>query len=242
MRRLLAVMIALVVAAPAWAGLHLRWDAPFGHPDAAIDKTFACDRNSGSERLVFSFWCPDSIERVSGFIVVADIQFQQTLTPDWWQNTCRSNGFFFEPTPDPSWDITATQLPVSGGLDLSMRGPNRMRLRGLGVLQEEGFGIGPATGKVFLTTVLVTHSRTVPAGTIPPCTGCAAPACIVFNQLLVESLTPDNSIVRHNFAGFAGLDQQFHATWQGGTTGVYPCPAAVSVRPSSWGRIKASYR
>lgn len=242
MRRLLPALIALIAAAPAGAANHVRWNAPYGHPDAAVDRTFACDVNTGEERLVFSFFAPDSIEQVIALVMTADILWQSALVPAWWELGCNPNRFLYVPTPDPSWAVAIPQGQVFGGFDVRPTYFNGVRLLALASWDAEGFGIGPATGEVYVMTVGLRHTRSVPAGTTPPCSGCAVPACIGFNELIVESRAPDNTPVIHRYEGYTSLDQQFYATWQGGTTGIYPCPAAVPTTPSSWGRIKASYR
>lgn len=239
---LLAGLLSLSLASPSSAANHLRWSSPYGHPDAAVNRAFACDTNVGEEQLVFSFWPPDSIEQVVGFSLVADILVPSATLPDWWQTNCRPTAFAQELTPDPAWSVAAPQGPAFGGIDLATQLPDRARLRGVGAWNEEGFGVGPATGEVFLMTLVIRHARTVAAGAIQACAGCAASACLAFNLLQLDSRAPDNSLVTHRYEGHASADQAFFATWQGGTTGFHPCPAAVPVTPSSWGRIKASYR
>lgn len=64
----------------------------------------------------------------------------------------------------PAWAVAAPQGPVFGGTDLATLLPNRLRLRAVGAWEDEGFGVGPAAGEVFLMTLLIRRSRTVVRG------------------------------------------------------------------------------
>ena len=247
MRRLLMPLIALVLAAPAWAGPHLRWDAPFGHPDAQTNKNFACDTNAGEDVLVVSFWAPDSVADVRAYIVALDGSTATLQVPDWWRiggtSQCRfGSSLAFDPTPDPGWPVTA--LPgasMSPGYDFNYDpgGPNRFRLRfyvEADTLQPL-LGIGPRSGEQFVCKVLLRRQRTVPVGATPACAGCSVPVCFSHARISVDGRGFGPRTI---WEGFASIDQQHWVTWQGG--GPHPCPAAVPTHPSSWGRIKASYR
>ena len=70
-------------AAVSPPGVNLRWDNCYG--DGGVwNKTFACDMNSGSERLVCSFELADAFPQVSGAEVYLDLSAQSAQLPAWW--------------------------------------------------------------------------------------------------------------------------------------------------------------
>ena len=68
-------------------------------------------------------------------------------------------------------------------------------------------------------------------GTPDLCAGCAAPACVVLDQLEYYSLSDNRIIYTPEFRNWV--------TWNGGTSN---CPGAVPTKNSTWGKVKALYR
>ena len=242
MRRLLMPLLALVFAVPAWAGPHLRWDAPFGHPDAQTNKNFACDTNVGEDVLVVSFWAPDSVADVRGYLVELDGTSAQTTLPDWWRiSECRSSSSLsVDPSAAPDWPVGVLPGAVVGGVDYAMRfnfSHFRLRFTVQADTLQPLHSIGPRSGEQFVGRVQLKRQRTVGTGS---CSGCPVQVCISHAKVTVDGRRLDGLPLPPSWEGFASIDQQHWVTWQGG--GPFPCPAAVPASPSSWGRIKASYR
>src|SRR5262249_28127238 len=71
----------------------LRWDNCFDDGGAA-NKTFACDTNSGNERLVFSFVLASPLTNILAVESFVEILASSASLPTWWQllnsGSCRS--------------------------------------------------------------------------------------------------------------------------------------------------------
>src|SRR5690349_16915507 len=84
---LFATLLALALAAPAYAvqqqGVALRWDNCFGDWGSGI-KSFACDTNIGSERLVLSYTLDHDKSDISGLELVLDVVYDDVSVPSWW--------------------------------------------------------------------------------------------------------------------------------------------------------------
>src|SRR5207245_249894 len=64
---LCAALLAIsATVASAAAGVNIRWDNCFGEGTGAPNKSFACDVNTGSSRLVFSFVLGGDLLQVDG--------------------------------------------------------------------------------------------------------------------------------------------------------------------------------
>jgi len=246
MRPLGLPLLAFLVAAPAWAGPHLRWDAPFGHPDAQTNKNFACDTNTGENVLVVSFWAPDSVENVVEYLAVIDGQSATPSLPDWWRiGSCRpATSLAFDAATAPDWQVGTLPGATIPGIDYAQgfSGPNRFRLRVIVLADtlQPLRSFGPRSGEQFVCRFLFRRQRTVPSGVTPACAGCNVSMCLSHARIYVFGEGADGSNTSVSWEGFASIDQQHWVTWQGG--GPHPCPAAVPVTPSSWGRIKSIYR
>lgn len=79
-------------AAVSPPGVNLRWDNCYGDGDV-WNKNFACDTNSGSERLVCSFELDQPIADVFSVETILSLSAASATLPAWWEyrtiNTCR---------------------------------------------------------------------------------------------------------------------------------------------------------
>ena len=79
-------VVSLALAAPAFAGppgVNLRWDQCFS--DGGVqNRTFACDTNAGSERLVMSFRLDTDMQQVSGQEIRLILVSATPAVPAWW--------------------------------------------------------------------------------------------------------------------------------------------------------------
>jgi len=105
MRRLsAAVLLATALfTGPALAesGLHLSWDHCIADGRVA-NKAFACDTNTGSDALVFSYDPFADVADVVGIESIVHIQSSSGVMPAWWMvNTggCRAGRLQLDLTP-----------------------------------------------------------------------------------------------------------------------------------------------
>src|SRR5258706_16367735 len=79
-------------AAVSPPGVNLRWDDCYGDGGAS-NKNFACDTNSGSERLVCSFELSQPMAQIAAVKVTWDVRAEGPTLPPWWSfyslGTCR---------------------------------------------------------------------------------------------------------------------------------------------------------
>ena len=81
---LFTVMLALFTsgAHAQTAGVNLSWDdcGDWG----VLNKTFACNSNSGTNAAVGSFVAPDGIAQLTGTEMILDVVAQGDSLPPWW--------------------------------------------------------------------------------------------------------------------------------------------------------------
>src|SRR4029077_1647958 len=85
-----ALLLCIALVSPAMAattppGLNLRWDNCFDD-GCASNKLFACNTNSGIERLVLSFVLDVPMDPVSGMEIRAEFWSASASYPVWWQS------------------------------------------------------------------------------------------------------------------------------------------------------------
>ena len=103
----LALLPALPPSATA-VGLNLRWNACGAEGVSSL--AFACNTNTGSDRLVGSYVAPNGITQLMGTEMILFATFSGTGVPSWWQmknaGTCRQTALTLQTTPDPAWAVT----------------------------------------------------------------------------------------------------------------------------------------
>jgi hypothetical protein len=86
------------------AGVNIRWDHCYGDAGVA-NKAFACDTNTGVERLVLSFELDSPVPDVSGLEFDVVRQSASPVLPAWWQfvnaGTCHLTAVTFVMSPPP---------------------------------------------------------------------------------------------------------------------------------------------
>jgi hypothetical protein len=88
MPRILPVLVVVALALPPVAiaggpGVNIRWDNCFDD-GGLMNKTFACNTNTGQEQLVVSFVLADAMPDVSGQEIIVDIRSASATLPAWW--------------------------------------------------------------------------------------------------------------------------------------------------------------
>jgi hypothetical protein len=246
-------------------GVNLRWEACHGDGGTA-NRTFACDTNSGSERLVGTFVLSTDLLDVSGFDAFVEVASAATTLPVWWQfyepGTCRTTSLRLGLLP-PAGSVTCQDWSgglQGGGIGLYSIGTptaNRARIRVVGAVPAADVRDLSTGVEYFAFSLEITHAKTVGS---TACAGCPEPVCIAFAG--VQLLTPQSTVHSELFgaAGGAGSDV---VTWQQGTVPEYEshftpgeqpckfygfsstltCAAGVtSSRQPTWGAIKSLYR
>ena len=237
-----AALLALSASMASAAGVNLGWGDCGGTP-ATLNKTFACNTNSGNQTLVGSFVPPAGTTAISGEEIVIDLQSSSSSLPAWWQfknaGTCRQTAFAinadFTAGPAACNDYWAGQ--AAGGFsafnpNIVVGQPNRARILAV-------FAIAPAlTGPVDETLeygafrLTINNTKSVGTGS---CAGCSDPVCIVLNEV---KLTQPVGLGDYRLQAPAARN---YATWQGGLVSG-GCPAVVPTQNKTWGQVKSLYR
>jgi hypothetical protein len=250
---LLALSASYALAVPgldaAWGGCPLQLANP-------SDVSDPCD-DSGAPNKNFwlSFKAPAGITRFVGEEFIMDVQTDAPILPDWWHLEaanassgtpagCRDGEFSFGSLRNGASTLTCKDYwgntPASGGVVWlpGNGGPNRTRVFGAFARSTSSATVITADVEYYVGAGFfsMNHADLDPLTT--PCNGCLLGACIVFQYMKVAQP-----------AGTAGGDVLIeaanlrrHLTWQGGTQGPSPCPAATEMRKATWGQVKSLYR
>src|SRR5689334_293207 len=116
------LLLLVLAASPAFPapnpfGLNVAWDQCYGDGGTS-NRLFACNTNSGTERLVLSFVTDQRIDNVSGMEMYLQIASDGSTLPNWWlmknAGTCRpTTPTFTLIPPNPS----STQCFDWGGMN-----------------------------------------------------------------------------------------------------------------------------
>lgn len=262
MRRLHAALLfaTALFASPSLGapGLHVNWDHCLADGRVA-NKSFACDTNSGSDVLVFSYDPTDEFASQSGIEATVHIQSSSGVVPNWWQIKtgagagCRAGGLALDLTPGSSTTCLDTyQGAASGGFGAYGAdgiGPGSWLLKlAMAVPTSSAWTVTPGN-EYFAFRLILHHTKTV-AG----CVGCDVPVCIAFGKARLTSVSDDLTM----YAGGTGPGGgESTVTWQGayvnGYTSIFERTGDYAnllclhddsspARSSTWGAVKALYR
>ncbi|HTR97839.1 MAG TPA: hypothetical protein VMH61_08055 [Candidatus Acidoferrales bacterium] len=239
MKRMLSLCALLLltasVSARAATSLNIGWSDCVGD-GGTLDKTFACNTNSGSATLVLSFTPPAPIPQLSGaqaFVYLATSNGSAAL-PLWWSmfnaGTCRGNVLSANAVISDAavncLDTWSAEAGVAGisAYTMNWDGPGAALIEMVASVPPNELQSLDATSEWFLFNVKITYAATV--GT--SCTGCSSPATLIFRELDVSQPIGVGDF-RLTTAGPRSL-----ATWQGGF--------ATPAQNKSWGMLKSLYR
>ena len=187
-----SLMLVAVAAAPALSapGINVAWDQCHGD-GGTLNRMFACNTNSGTERLVLSFVTDQRIENVSGMEMYLQLAADGPALPTWWSmknpGTCRPStpGFTVSP-PNPSstlcvdWGGSFFGSAGIANYVIGAAGPNTATsVAVVAVPQGLGLSVDPAT-QYFTGSYLISHTKTVGTGS---CSGCQVPVCILYSHM-----------------------------------------------------------
>jgi hypothetical protein len=244
------LLVALVGAGPApcrAAGTCLAWTQCFGDGGVRA-RTFACNTNTGSHRLVASYVAPAGITQLSGNELTIDFDASAAFLPLWWQfrtsGTCRQNALGANPTADLAWTVCQDfwqggAIAGVGSYDVGFDAPNHARLRIAVAVAPAQAGPLVAGDQYFSANVVISNIKTVGSGS---CAGCTTPMCITLSSIKLTQSNGSNVVLQQPAfpAGYPGAPHFSHIVlWQaaGGTS----C-FVVPTQSSSWGAVKNLFR
>jgi hypothetical protein len=263
---LLSIALAAAPAARAATtppGVNIRWDKCYDD-GGALNKVFACDTNSGSERIVCSLVLGQPAVNVTGCEIYVDMASQSITIPAWWQmrnaGTCRQSALSFLLTPPAGsancLDWASGQSAGGGAYLVGFHSPNTVRIVSVAAVPTNALASLSSGQEYFVCTFEILHAKTVGAGS---CGGCDVPMCIFLSRMKLTFANNDPLFVLLE-QGANGLTSQY-VTWQDGVpiniqrqcdTPVescishyisFDCVASITpIRSSRWGAVKALYR
>jgi hypothetical protein len=255
---LLTGSLTAATVASAGPGVNIRWDHCYGDSGVA-NKSFACDTNLGTERLVLSYELPEDLASVSGTEIIVYFRSAAPAFPDWWQfkntGSCRQTALSFSMTP-PTGSANCldwSQGAASGGIGAynspTFLPAGEVELSAAVAVPPSALQDLVAGTEYFAAMLQISHAKTIGAGA---CGGCDAPMCIVLGAIKVTTPVLANDIVLLD--GANGPASQI-ASWQSATTlnlvnschmacvASFDCvPTSTPTRNSTWGAVKALYR
>ena len=232
-----------------------------GVRDGTANRSFACDKSTGTEVLVGSFDPPSGVSQLVGIEVILSIAAADGTLPSWWQmfeaGNCRrgsiSSSFDVSDQMDceDAWNGSATggwgmaaQNRVS---QYNVGNPNGVDLF-LSAAVAPGQIQGVSSGRTYAAFKLVINHQKSTGGSA--CSGCDTPVCITLDAMrLVQPSRPTSSssdgevktaeVYSDLTNGISALGAQSQvATWQGGTAN---CGAGLS-KASTWSELKSRFK
>jgi hypothetical protein len=228
-------------------GLALRWDSCFSDGASHSSKTFACDTNAGSERLVGTFSIFDLVmENVTGNEIVVDLQTGPFFItdppppagipiPEWWKfvsaGNCRRTSLTMAVSADPDLEVcpdwaAGQAVGGIGAYTLDSRGPGSARIIMATAVPPSNAATLFAGIQYFSFSLTIRHDKTVGAGA---CGGCDVPIFLIFNRIHV--VTPVPASDEFISGPINGSDADV-AVWT---------PLPVPTRRTSWGAVKSLF-
>ena len=252
MKRFAALLVLLLFASSAQAaGMALRWNSCQG----TANRSFACDRSTGSEVLVGSFDPPSGVGQLSGIEVILSFGAADGTLPSWWQmfdaGSCRrgaiSSSFDMSDQTecDDAWNGSAVGGMTDAASKLVSRydvgNPNGVEMCIAAAVPTSM--IQPvSSGRTYAAfKLIINHQKTNGV-----CAGCDVPMCITLDAIrLTQPGRPqsDGSPGTENYVditdGISSMGSQSQvAMWQGGTPN---CGAGAS-KASTWSQLKARFK
>jgi hypothetical protein len=261
-----ATLLLVCAAQPTLAaanpyGLNVAWTQCYGDGGTS-NRQFACNTNTGVERLVLSFLVDQQVQNACGMEMYLQIASESPVLPSWWSmkntGTCRPTAVSFDISPpNPSsticldWGGSLFGASGIGYYNIGAAGANTVTTAAV-VAVPQGLGLVLDPGITYFTgSYVINHTKTVGSGS---CSGCQIPACVYYShmKLLVDGAsapvrflttpanTPNSQIATWQSGQVSGLTHQCDATT---CTNSFLCATQpVSARQGTWGAVKALYR
>lgn len=230
MRRSAWLGLVLLALVPALAhatavsppGVNLRWDNCYGD-GGAWNKSFACDRNAGSERLVCSFELDQPLLQTSGVELQLELSAAGTSVPAWWgfwsSGSCRQASLSVVGTIPPTAVNCAdwSQGIASGGLaaySVGSHGAQTAQIVAGEALPGSALADLIAGQEYFAAMVIINNTKTLGTGA---CGGCDVPVCIFLSHIKIATPPvlgePSRDLWLDRPANYLGSQ---YVTWQNG--------------------------
>lgn len=261
MKKLLVLTSALLVlgASAASAQINLAWRnchaVTAGTTSALQNVSYACDGNglpnSNQQRGVMSFLAPPNVTQFVGTQMVLDIQTDQASLPDYWRlglGECRDGSFAFPVSLSGVGNTTTCRNPWAGGglgggfqYTSEFESPARARVLMAFARDTEVPLIANQqyiAGMFTIDTIKDFDDGSIGTG---QCDGCAAPACLVLNEVDVLQTAGQTPPAQDIYVLTAQATRRW-VTWQGGAVPGGGCPGATPSKSATWGSVKALYR
>ena len=244
---LCALLLAVSATVAAAAGVGLRWTSCLTD-GGAINRTFACNSNNGTNTLIGTFETNAAgLLHTSGNEVVIDLASQSTPLPAWWAfknaGTCRSAALTMNFVNSAlavnctDWAVGAAAGGI-GAYNIGLRGPNTARLVAALAVAPDNLQDLVSGQEYFSFNLVISNVKTVGG-----CAGCSDPVCIVFNSINLTTPVLANNIF---LTGPSNGTDSNYCTWQGGGSpvvgAVTGCPQATPTRNKTWSQVKSLYR
>ncbi len=239
--RLMAALLGSVPAVPVAhaGGLSIAWQDCRALGGSGVDnQNFGCMSEINQFPLTPAFVLATPIDSVVSFELVIDVDVAATELPAWWRmdpGQCRANGWSADATASAScydpWlgtGVAGFQGWLAGQPGAS---PRHGRLLVAAAAAPGTFVTLDADVAYSAARVVLRSNKTL------TCEGCASPACLVFNSVIIRRL-PGSSVETVTLwePEVLGLER---IRWQGGSGA--DCQA-VPTRRSTWGAVKSLYR
>ena len=233
---LLLALVLIATGAHAAPGFNIRWDRCYGDA-GTVNKTFACDTNTGSDAFVVSFELGAEILQASGQEFTLDVRADSATLPAWWAfinaGTCRrlslSVSTVLPPTAVTCSDWSSGASFGIGDYDIGVPQANSARLKVATAVPVESLAhLFPGT-EYFSFSLAINHDKTVGTGA---CAGCTVPVCIVYALGKITTPVAANDVFLQ--------PNTFFVAWQ--SPFALSCSRPVPTLRASWGAVKALYR
>jgi hypothetical protein len=233
MKRLLlcAALLVLTASTAAAGGINLSWTdcGSFG----TQDRTFACNSNVGSNKMVASFDPTTDLPDFSGNEVHVEIISSTASLPQWWlmgsSTSCRGA---IPPSFSATFGTSCADNFQGSGFG---GGTYTVSAGGATVDVAWGFATGiPITAgtEYYALNIFINNSKSVGTG---HCAGCSQGVCIILDAIDL-AYGPSATLTQT----ITNPLQRNWITWQN-NSGI-PCPAIVPIQNRTWGQMKSLYR
>ena len=259
-----ATLIAsAALAVPTLPGINIRWDNCYAD-GGVMNRTFACDTNTGTDLMAVSVQLDTGMLNVSGMEIRVSLKSSAPPLPAWWDfknsGSCRQLALDFVAFSDAvlppggtcvDWGQGHGGGGAVAGYHVDEIGPgSAVILIAAAVPSSNLVQLDPVT-EYTVGVIRMNHSNTVGTGA---CSGCDTPVCILFTSLNIT--TPVLANNRLLTTGANTVDSQI-IHWQSGhlvnlvntCTGTFSCTTqfdcvagVTASRRSTWGAVKSLYR
>jgi hypothetical protein len=221
-RSLFASLLSLVLitgTAMAQAnGVSIRWDQ-CSRDGGVEDRVFACNRNTGINKLVLSFASAAPIASVSGCEVTLEVFAVSASLPAWWTflntGSCRQTSLQLNPqvAPEAANCLDTWQSSAAGGVaayNIGFYGANTARIRAVVAVPVSFLGSVAPDDENFIMNLTINDARSTGVGS---CEGCLTPVCMFFSTAKVTTPVAANDVT---LTTPAFNDDSQWVTWQDG--------------------------